>query len=315
MHANPSQIQAYIAGGLDPKARRGVERHVHRCLACWEHLQAATPRTAPQWVQNQDYTQGQFSAQVPLRAQTLLSASVPHTAYAEPSDQSRFRPWIPAVAVLGILAILGTLVGLAWTLGGPSSAATAQKDPTGSWSAEATGLDADDLEELRSAGWSCPVIEIGGFQLASATGTRSKGSAEVHIVLKHDDKEVRVTEVRALAGNTLATGVLAAPAAPAAPAAKTQGSEVTDGALADLGRRLGAKAGATVDVGKGTATLSMDGVNYSIASNLSKKDTEALLQRLVIGEHTHFSGFDSDPDQLGERFMRGLSRLMVLDFS
>ena len=84
--------------------------------------------------------------------------------------------------------------------------------------------------------------------------------------------------------------------------------------MTELGRRLGAKAAAAVSFGKGKATLSMDDVDYTITSNLAKKDVERLLQRLVVGEHTRSVGLDASPEELGERLMRGLSRLMVLDF-
>lgn len=306
MHAKPSAIRAYVAGELDPKARRSIERHVHRCLACWDDLQTATPRTTPQWVQGANYSPA------PLNAQTLLGSSVREDSLAETPRRSRFVPWIPALAVLGILVIVGSLASVAWSLGSAVAAPLVQTDPTGAWSSKATDLDADDLDDLRAAGWSCPVVEVAGFQLASATGTRHNGKAKVHIVLKNKSKELSVTEARDLSGSTLGTAMLAAPADPVA---KAQGGEVSDSVLAELGKRLGAKAGATVDFRHGSATLKMDDVDYSIASNLSKKDMESLLQRLVIAEHTHLSGFDADPDKIGERLMRGLSRLMVLDFN
>ncbi|MGL3805050.1 hypothetical protein ACSYDW_03045 [Paeniglutamicibacter sp. R2-26] len=241
----------------------------------------------------------------------MLSSADEHRDTGAPRRTTRFRPWLPAVALVGILAVLGVVVGLSWSLGAPGVATAEQHDPTGAWNATATSLDEDDLGELRAAGWTCPVIESAGYHLASASGTRSDGSASVHLVMKNGKHEVGVTEVRRLAGGPLATGSLAAPQQVAAP---QQAAEATEGSLTELGRRLGAKAAASASFGKGTATLSMDGVDYSITSNLAKKDVELLLQRLVVGEHTGASvGYES-PEELGERLMRGLSKLMVLDF-
>ena len=151
----------------------------------------------------------------------------------------------------------------------------------------------DELEDLREAGWTCPVVESAGYHLASATGTRSGGNAAVHIVMKNGKHELNVTEVRKLAGGPLATGSLAAPEQVAA---KQSAAESTEGPLTELGRRLGAKAAAAVSFGKGKATLSMDDVDYTITSNLAKKDVERLLQRLVVGEHTRvFAGLTRVP--------------------
>ncbi|MBP2386755.1 hypothetical protein [Paeniglutamicibacter kerguelensis] len=207
--------------------------------------------------------------------------------------------------------MVGALMGLSWSLGAPGVASAAQHDPTGSWNATATHLGEGELDELREAGWTCPVVDSGGFHLASATGTRSGGNAAVHLVMKNGKHELGVTEVRKLAGGPLATGILAAPEHAAANAAS---AAATEGPLTELGRRLGAKAAAAVSFGKGKATLSMDDVDYTITSNLAKKDVEGLLQRLVVGEHTQSVGLDASPEELGERLMRGLSRLMVLDF-
>lgn len=271
---------------------------------CWDLLQSASPRTVSDWEQADSRPQ--------LSAQTLLGASVAESGQADLGSTSRVGPWIPTLAFLGLLVIVGALVGLVWTLGGSSAVAAVQQDPTGAWSAKATNLDAEKLNELRVAGWNCPVVEAAGFQLASATGIRTKENAQVHIVLKRNASEVTLTETRKLAGNALATGKLAAVEMPVS---KKSGTEVLDSTLTELGHRLGAQAGATVDFAKGTATLSMDEVKYTITSNLSKKDLESLLQRLVIGEHAHFGGFDASPDQVGERLMRGLSKLMVLDLN
>lgn len=304
MHAQPSQIRAYVAGELDSKARRSIERHVHRCLACWDQLQGASSRTLIPWDQELEYSPPVLSAQ------TLLASSSSKIARDELNSQTRFGPWIPTMAFLGVLVILGLLTGLVWNLGGSSAIAAVQQDPTGRWSAKATNLSLDDLNELRLAGWNCPVVEAAGFQFASATGIRTEENSQVQIVLKRDASEVKLTETREIAGSIASTEKTVAAAAPVN--SKT-GHEVADAAMSELGRRLGASAGATVDFARGTATLSMDQVKYTITSNLSKKDLESLMQRLVIGEHAHFGSFDADPELIGERLMRGLSRLLVLD--
>lgn len=305
MHARPEGIHAYLAGELDEKERRSLERHVHRCLRCWEAVQTATPRTDPQWNSPAEFLQ------VPLNAHTLLSSAGPGRDSGGQVSSSRFQPWIPALALLVILAMLGALMSLLWALGAPGIAATAQHDPTRTWSAVATDLKQGDLDELRASGFTCPVIETAGFRLASATGTRSGGNVAVHIVLRNGPQEVGVTEVRQLAGGALATGTFAAPHQAAA---KSLGADVPDGPLSELGRRLGAKTATAVSFGKGTATLSMDHVDYLITSNLSKEEVKQLLQGLVIGEHTRSAGPATASEELGERILRGLSRLMVLDF-
>lgn len=306
MHAQPAQIRAYVAGELDSKARRRIERHVHRCLACWDQLQGASSRTLIPWDQELEYSRPELSAQ------TLLASSSAKNARDELNSQTRFGPWIPTMTFLGVLVILGMLTGLAWNLGGSSAVAAVQQDPTGGWSAKATSLSPDDLNELRLAGWNCPVVEAAGFHFASATGIRTEENSRVQIVLKRDTSEVKLTETREFAGSIVNTEKSVAAAAAASVNPKT-GHEVVDAAMSELGRRLGANAGATVDFTRGTATLSMDQVKYTISSNLSKKDLESLMQRLVIGEHAHFGSFDADSDLIGERLLRGLSRLLVLD--
>lgn len=304
MHAQPSQIRAYVAGELDSKTRRGIERHVHRCLACWDQLQSASPRPLIPWDQEPEYSRPALSAQ------TLLTASASKSSRDELKSQTRFGPWIPTMTFLGVLVILGMLTGLAWNLGGSSAIAAAQQDPTGGWSAQATSLSPDDLTELRLAGWNCPVVEAAGFHFASATGIRTEENSQVQIVLKRNASEVKLTETREFAGSLMN---IEKPAANKASVSSKTGHEVVDAAMSELGRRLGATAGATVDFARGTATLNMDQVKYTITSNLSKKDLESLMQRLVIGEHAHFGSFDADPDLIGERLLRGLSRLLVLD--
>lgn len=304
MHAQPSQIRAYVAGELDPKARRSIERHVQRCLACWDQLQGASSRTLTPWDHELEYPRPELSAQ------TLLTSSPSKSSRDELNSQTRFGPWIPTMTFLGVLVVLGMLTGLAWNLGGSSAIAAVQQDPTGGWSAKATNLTPEDLNELRLAGWNCPVVEAAGFHFASATGIRTKENSQVQIVLSRSDSEVKLTETREIAGSILNTEKSVAAAAPAN---SKSGHEVVDAAMSELGRRLGASAGATVDFARGTATLSMDQVKYTITSNLSKKDLESLMQRLVIGEHAHFGSFDADPDLIGERLLRGFSRLLVLD--
>lgn len=304
MHAQPSQIRAYVAGELDSKARRSIERHVHRCLACWDQLQSAGSRSLIPWDQEVEYSGPELSAQ------TLLTSSSSRIARDELNSQTRFGPWIPTMTFLGVLVILGMLTGLAWNLGGSSAIAAAQQDPTSGWSAKATNLSPDDLSELRMAGWNCPVVEAAGFHFASATGVRTEENSQVQIVLKRNASQVKLTETREFAGSIGSTEKLAAAKAPMS---SKSGNEVVDTALSELGRRLGATAGATVDFARGTATLNMDQVKYTISSNLSKKDLESLMQRLVIGEHAHFGSFDADPELIGERLLRGLSRLLVLD--
>ena len=304
MHAQRSQIRAYVAGELDPKARRSIERHVHRCLACWDQLQGASSRTLTLWDHELEYPRPELSAQ------TLLTSSPSKSSRDELNSQTRFGPWIPTMTFLGVLVVLGMLTGLAWNLGGSSAIAAVQQDPTGGWSAKATNLTPEDLNDLRLAGWNCPVVEAAGFHFASATGIRTKANSQVQIVLSRNDSEVKLTETREIAGSILNTEKSVAAAAPVN---SKSGHEVVDAAMSELGRRLGASAGATVDFARGTATLSMDQVKYTITSNLSKKDLESLMQRLVIGEHAHFGSFDADPDLIGERLLRGFSRLLVLD--
>ncbi len=241
----------------------------------------------------------------PLNAQTLLG-----THYSLPQDRGsgsrRAGAFVPMAVLLMVFALVGTIAAMSWFLGAPVLQGAPQHDPAESFSDSARNLDAEAINQLRMAGWTCPVIEAAGFTLTSATGALSRGEATVTLVLSDSQHTVQVAETRALAGSPAATLQKSV-------AAGTT-TDPTSGMLTELGHRLGAKAAAAVTYADGTATLNMEDVKYKVTTNLSKSDVEGILQRLVVGEHTRIVSLDPTAENISQRLLRGFSRLMVLDF-
>lgn len=298
MHRFERWMGRYVDGRLDPRRADALERHVRNCAACTAALEStqrghgtlATPPDRPP---------------VPLNAQTLLGAN-----YSLPREhgagRSRTNGFVPMAVLLLLFALVGSIAAMSWFLGAPAALGAPERDPAESWNASARSLDAEALNQLRQAGWTCPVIEAAGFSLTSATGVTDKGESTVRLVLSDEVHTVELAETRALGGSQ------------GAPLQKSMAASAstdpTSGMLTELGHRLGAKAAAAVTYAEGTATLNMEGVRYEVSSDLSKADVERVLQRLVVGEHTRIVSLDPSTEKFSQRLLRGFSRLMVLDF-
>lgn len=299
MHRYERWMRGYVEGRLGRRRVRALERHLGHCSACARALDARRPASPPA----QEFPAG---PPAPLNAQTLLG-----THYSLPRDRqgtgrSRASGFVPAAVLLLLLAMVGTIAGLSWFMGAPVAQGAPEHDPAESWSASARALDAEAINQLRMAGWTCPVIEAAGFTLSSATGVAKEGEATVTLVLSDEEHTVQLAETRTLAG------------APGTPQPKSMAASAstdpTSGMLTELGHRLGAKAAAAVTYAEGSATLNLEGVRYKVSSDLSKADVESVLQRLVVGEHTRIVAVDPASEKLSDRLLRGFSRLMVLDF-
>ncbi|MFL4474697.1 zf-HC2 domain-containing protein [Paeniglutamicibacter sp. MACA_103] len=288
----------YVDGRLDSRRAGALEKHVRHCAACSAALEAMQRGSGA-------VSKSQAGPSVPLNAQTLLG-----THYSLPRERgagrSRTNGLVPMAVLLLLFALVGSIAAMSWFLGAPAAQGAPERDPAESWNTSARSLDAGALNQLRQAGWTCPVIEAAGFSLSSATGVLDKGEATVTLVLSDDVHIVELAETRALAG------------AQDVPLKKSMAASAstdpTSGMLTELGHRLGAKAAAAVTYAEGTATLSMDGVRYEVSSDLSKADVERVLQRLVVGEHTRIVSLDPSTEKFSQRLLRGFSRLMVLDF-
>ena len=285
-------------GRLGSRRAGALEKHVRHCAGCAAALEAL--RRGPQPASG---LPGRSA--VPLNAQTLLGAhySLPHERAA---GRSRTSGFVPLAVLLLLFALVSSIAAMSWFLGAPAALGAPERDPAESWNASARSLDAEAINRLREAGWTCPVIEAAGFSLSSATGVSENGEATVTLVLSDETHTVELAETRALAG------------AQEAPLQKSMAASAstdpTSGMLTELGHRLGAKAAAAVTYAEGTATLNLEGVRYEVSSDLSKADVERVLQRLVVGEHTRIVSLDPSTEKFSQRLLRGFSRLMVLDF-
>ncbi|GAA5228130.1 zf-HC2 domain-containing protein [Paeniglutamicibacter antarcticus] len=301
MHQQERWLGDYADGLLRGRRRKSLEKHLGYCDSCSAALGS-----------DQGMGRGAaFSGRnfEPLNAQTLLGAH-----YSLPQDRGagtrRGIGVVPMIVFLLVFALVASIAAMSWILGAPAANAAPEHDPAESWGSTARSLDAGALSELRQAGWTCPVIEAAGFTLASASGQLKKGEATVTMVLSDSDTDshrtVELAETRALPG-AKDVGLRKTASAGAT-------TDPTSGMLTELGHRLGAKAAAAVTYADGTATLNMEDVKYKVSTNLSKADVEQILQRLVVGEHTHIVSFDQGSENIPQRMLRGFSRLMVLDF-
>lgn len=298
MHRYERWMGEYVAGSLEGRRAQALERHVQHCAQCLAALGHARrvgsrgPASVPRPLG-------------PLNAQTLLGThySLPREREAGSRSAAAF---VPMAVLLMVFALVGTIAAMSWFLGAPAAQGAPERDPAESFSASARNLDAEAINQLRQAGWTCPVIEAAGFTLTSATGSLNQGEATVTLVLSDSRHTVQVAETRALSGSPAASLQKSVAAGATA--------DPTSGMLTELGHRLGAKAAAAVTYADGTATLNMEDVKYKVTTNLSKSDVEGILQRLVVGEHTRIVSLDPAAENFSQRLLRGFSRLMVLDF-
>lgn len=301
MHRYERWAGDYVAGRLSWRRSQALEQHVQHCQACAGALEATRHRGS-----------GATPA-VPLPARPLNAQSLLGAHYSLPQERAsgsrRSIGLVPLMVLLMVFALVGSIAGMSWLLGASPAQGAPKPDPAESWSASAQNLDTDALNQLRMAGWTCPVIETAGFSLSSASGTLTQGEATVTLVLSDADHTIRVAETRLLSGSKAVT--LQKSMAAGATATTT---DPTSGMLTALGHRLGAKAAAAVTYADGTATLNMEDVKYKVTTNMSKSDVEQILQRLVVGEHTRIVSLDPAAENISQRLLRGFSRLMVLDF-
>ncbi|GAA4372010.1 anti-sigma factor family protein [Paeniglutamicibacter cryotolerans] len=305
MHRYQRWMDDYLDGELPPSTARKLEKHLQGCRACTALL---AERRRLQ-LRLSGFSKSGGDAPERDFVQRILDQPG-HSA----ADSASFDPrtprwgfWLPAVSVVAVLSLVAGVLSVAWFVGADTAVAKTTTGTASSWTDTPVALDQEGLEELREEGWNCPDFDTSGLSLVAATGMMRNGEPELHLELSDDSTPVLLTERRS------ATPVTPASAHARAAGDAGSGTQGPLGMLAELGARLGADAATRVEVSKGKATLTLANATYSVESELTPAETERILRRILVTEHSRIMSVPDTGHGTLDRLIRGLGRLVVLD--
>lgn len=196
------RLQEYLGNQASPASAATVRAHLSRCAEC--RAEAAREHRLRSRMR---------SAEVPqpdpgLRERIERSAQPAGTAngYASEPVSGAGRPRLFLVAA-GAMAAVGLVLSTAYLLGGwsqgPSLNASAPGLAAG-WSevtgGEASRLTPEQIDALRTRGWSCPELSAEGMSLVAAHSTRVAGQPAVVMTLEGRGGTVTIYETRSDSG-------------------------------------------------------------------------------------------------------------------
>ena len=199
-------LQEFLDNEASPARAAAVEAHLSRCSAC--RAEAARERRLRSRLR---------SAEIPVPGpelrehieRTARPESAGAQGYAEvptPAAGKRRRSRGLKFAA-GALAAVGLVLSTAYLLGGWSQATALRASApslAAGWS-EVTGgeghlLTPDQIEVLRSHGWTCPELQTVGMSLVAAHSGRVGGQPAVIMTLEGNGSTVTVYETRSDTG-------------------------------------------------------------------------------------------------------------------
>ncbi|THJ66033.1 hypothetical protein E8P82_10395 [Arthrobacter echini] len=302
-------LQDLVDGELSDRRRSVVEHHLQVCDTCSndvrglrEHkgtlLGLGSPSPDPEFQRRLLSTgPGPSTGSAPDRPglQPDRAATI-----ASPKPSRRLR----LVAAAGGSAVLAAAVLTgAYVVGSGSDPAAGAEagstTPRAGWEETFRGtpaaLDADQVEVLRTQGWSCPGLTTLGLTLRSAEGLTIDGLPTLELVLEHDGDRVTVYEQRAVDGRRRTP-----------PTNAVTGRTVAEDGFEHVG---GLQQDLWVHSGEPwTVVLRSSSATYTVVSELPPADMPRTLQQLVTTEYAQLPTVAQPRNgSTIDRIMRGLS--------
>ncbi|MEB7448341.1 zf-HC2 domain-containing protein [Arthrobacter koreensis] len=289
-------LRAFLDEELPARRRAAVQTHLSRCAAC---------RCA---VEEERRLRSRLRAlKVPAPREDLASRIVADSASrpqcAPGPGRGRY-----AVAIGGILTMVsGFVLAGAYILGSIADeplSAPQQAHLLAGWNQLAEqrsgGLSAEDVQDLRNAGWSCPELDGLGFTLASARTLQVAGHPAVAMELTRNGETLTVYEQRPREGDTnpeVLHAVSGRPVAEEGFYAVTRTADTAPRVWKDETR-------------PGEAVLSARNVTYTLRSSVPEETLSSVVGELSLSESARLLVPARDPDSGAvDRVLNGLALL------
>lgn len=338
------ELAEYLDGELSDDRRPVLERHLERCGRCrrnvdeyrqiQERLRAMDVPPPGQDLTARILRCGQpedrrpvapdaFSSRTPHRssmgAPDPMSAGI-SAAFSgrapQPSAAKAPRRRIAAAVGGAVVGCAVLTMSAAYVLGGEAQllASGGEAASGAAWAPATAGeaavrpvaVDSSGLEELRRAGWTCPMLLGLGYRVESAEKTLVGGEPAVKIDLNNGSNRVVVTEQRH-AGGSMEDRLPMAEAGP--PVNATTGHPVTmDGfrEVAGLDRAVWVRGGE-----EWTVVLDSEEVTYTLWSDLPLARMPETVNQVVLMENSRLELPEPVPaDDPLSRIIRGLGMMV-----
>ncbi|MER2134354.1 MAG: zf-HC2 domain-containing protein [Arthrobacter sp.] len=263
-------LREFLDDELPARRRAAVQVHLSRCAAC--RCQVEEERRLRSRLK---------AMKVPSPREDLASRIVADSAAVrEPQDQPGRGRGRYAVAIGGILTMVsGFVLAGAYVLGSLAEeplSAPQQAHLLAGWNqlAEQRSLSAEEVENLRTAGWSCPELTELGFTLASARTLQVAGHPAVALELKRNGESITVYEQRPRQGDANPEVLHAVSGRPVA----EEGFSAPAGAPATAPRIWRDESR------PGEAVLSARNVTYTLASSVPEETLSSVVGELSLSE-------------------------------
>lgn len=308
MHSMRRWIDDYVRGDLPAKRAERFESHVARCADCRVELDDRRRRAR----RNARYTSalpvvvndgaGKHSAYaVAVGADTGPQDLVGRDELVEP------RGWRSLLPVAGLVAVFGLLAALlctAWYVGGTTTTSRTASAVTAEWDEDGQELSAQDVKDLRRAGWNLPGLGSLGYQRTSVVGAVIDGLPRVTAAYDGPEGRILLSEARKLDEPLQAAAILGA--------AEQTGATPEEETI--LLAPVGVMA-AGVDVEVETSTVDTENAAYALTFPVQGSGQDAVLKRIILTENSQLKHASGTQDSVLSRIGRGLGRMGVLEVS
>ena len=289
-------LREFLDEELPARRRAAVQTHLSRCAAC---------RCA---VEEERRLRSRLRAmKVPAPREDLASRIVADNAARPASAPGRGRARY-AVAIGGVLTMVsGLVLAGAYILGSVADEPLSQPQQAhllAGWNQlaeqRAGSLSAEDVQQLRNAGWSCPELDALGFTLASARTLQVAGHPAVALELTRNGETLTVYEQRPRQGGANPEVLHAVSGRPVA----EEGFSAPSGAPATTPRIW------RDDARPGEAVLSARNVTYTLRSSVPGETLSSVVGELSLSESARLLVPARNPDSGAvDRVLNGLALL------
>lgn len=307
------RIDGYLEGSLAGRRRRRVAEHLSSCRYCGDVAQERSRVLAAARRVEREHVHGVAPAG---HGSTAVGPA------ARPQDRrgavmaAQGVPGRLVVAGIGVVALAAGAVSAVWIAGDPDNAAVAAElsdarsivagaeadaaEDAGSAAAASAAVAAQNgsaIRDLRRHGWAVPSLQAVGLRPLDLDVAGDGDVMEVAVKWSDSGRTVRVRECRRTHGQEI----------PAACPGQDGAPTTTEGTLP-----IGVSYHVTPDDGRDgwTATLPVGQARYVVTSDLPRARVEQLLSMMVVSERSGVAEDLQDPEEITERFHRGVDRLL-----
>ncbi|MBG6085549.1 zf-HC2 domain-containing protein [Zhihengliuella flava] len=316
MHSMRRWIDDYVVGELPAKRAERFESHVARCADCRVQLDDRRRRVR----RNARYT-----SSLPV---VVNDGAVSHSSYVVAvgaqrgstypagqlglDDSGSRRHLLPLAGLVGVFALLIALVCTAWYAGGTTTTSRAASAVTAQWDEDGRKLSAQDVTDLRRAGWNLPGLAALGYTMKDAVGAVIDGLPRVTVSYNGPAGTILVSEARKTQETLAASALLGAGVD-----LGTGSEETNDAAEAEEGIALAPVGIMAAGVESDVETSRIDTQNAAYALTYPSDDggQEAVINRIVLTENSQLKHASGTEDSLLSRIGRGLGRMGLLEVS